>query len=86
MVVFFIEEELVSIYDCWNDKKVEVVKDFLLFKLPVVIMKVVINPHEPLVNHLGNNRFLGHRMVRDGELYLEPCTEPIVVETLRGWE
>ena len=41
----------------WDSNQVKVVEDLLLLGSPVVIVEVVIDPHESLVNHFGDNRF-----------------------------
>jgi hypothetical protein len=53
--VIFVEEEVVLLLILGNLQKVEIVEDFLLLFLPVLVMEVIANPHEPLVNELGDN-------------------------------
>ena len=36
----------------WHDQKVESIEDVLLLLLPVIVVEVVVHPHEPLINKL----------------------------------
>lgn len=49
-VVFWIKEKFVFIYVVRNDKEIEIVKNILLFLLPVFVVEIIIYPHKSLVN------------------------------------
>ena len=50
-MMILIKEELLSIFRLLGDgNEIEVVENLLLLGSPIVIMEVVINPHEPLIN------------------------------------
>lgn len=50
-MMVLIEEELLSIFClCGDGDEVEVVEDLLLLRSPIVIMEVVIDPHETLID------------------------------------
>lgn len=55
MVVVAVEEVFRCIRMWWDNKEVEVIVNLLLFGLPIVIVEVVIDPHESLVDHFRNN-------------------------------
>lgn len=58
MVIILVKEVFMVIFVRWDNKEIEAVKNFLLFKLPILIMEVVFNPHESLVYHLWHYRLL----------------------------
>jgi len=58
VVVVLVEKEFVAVFDWRDDQQVEVVKSGLLLGFPVIIVKVIFNPHESLVNHFRYNRLL----------------------------
>jgi len=58
-----VKEEFVLIgcWGCGDNQKVEIVEDFLLLCPPVIIVEVVLNPHESLVDHLWRDVLLQPR-------------------------
>ena len=60
--------------------QVEVIKDLLLLRSPVVIVEVVINPHESLIDQFWNNGFSGGG-ARYWELHLLASSHPRTIET-----
>ena len=60
VIVILVKEELVllGIGCCRYYQEVKVVEDCLLLQFPVRVVEVVVNPHEPLVNHFRYDRLL----------------------------
>jgi len=57
VVVVLVEEELLPFLRLKRDRdQVEVIEDLLLLGSPVIIVEVVIDPHEALVDHFRNDR------------------------------
>ena len=67
-----VKEKLVILRLCrWGkNQQVEVVKNCLLLRTPVIVMEVIFNPEEALVEHLRDNRLLERRVRADGKLNL----------------
>ena len=56
VVMVLVEEELLSFLRLKRDRdQVEVIEDLLLLGSPVIIVEVVIDPHEALVDHFRND-------------------------------
>jgi hypothetical protein len=76
VVVVLVEEELLPFLRLERDRdQVEVIEDLLLLGSPVIIVEVVIDPHEALVDHFRYDR------LADGcpgywELYLLASAHP----------
>jgi hypothetical protein len=76
VVVVLVEEELLPFLRLKRDRdQVEVIEDLLLLGSPVIIVEVVIDPHEALVDQLRDDR------LADGcpgywELYLLASPHP----------
>lgn len=67
-----IEEELVlvGLIRGREHQQVEVVKYSLLLRAPVIVMEVVVNPHETLVKQLWHERLLKGGVDRRRKLHL----------------
>mmetsp|Transcript_31265 Transcript_31265/g.47849 ORF Transcript_31265/g.47849 Transcript_31265/m.47849 type:complete len:229 (-) Transcript_31265:2554-3240(-) len=68
-----------------DDKEVESIISVLLDGLPVLVVEVVVNPHESLVDHLGLDLLLNLSNFSLGELNLLASTHPVEVNLAVCW-
>lgn len=58
VVMILVKEEFLGPILLLRDgNQVEIVENLLLLGPPVIIVEVIVNPHEALVYHLRNDRF-----------------------------
>ena len=55
VVMIFVEEVLRQVLVGRHHEKVEVVEDLLLLEFPIIVMEVVIHPHEALIQDLRDD-------------------------------
>jgi hypothetical protein len=75
-------EELGGVFVVGDHEETEVVEGALLLGLPVIVVEVVINPHELLVYYLRGDRLLEVLFLGDGQLHLKSGANPRLVDLI----